>query len=95
MKTVKPGRIDLMYSLHYLEQAGPAGDTIGLQRRGYREAYGLLSTGGISDYEIRRKRIPATPGTLRRGIVRLQIYSYIYMPCHESRLLHLFFMGIY
>jgi len=51
-----------------LKEARSAWYTIGLEGRGYCQAYGLICTAGVGDDEVCRQRIEASLTALDRGI---------------------------
>ena len=70
---MKPLGVDLPHLLHDFEQARPAGDSAGFQRRGDRETDCLVRPGLIRHDKIGRERVKAPVGALRRGVKGLQV----------------------
>ena len=59
--------------LHHLKQPGPAGNTVGLQRRGDRQADGLFRAAAVSHHKAGVQRVQPPLYTLHRGIEGLQV----------------------
>ena len=67
--------VHLPHPLHHLEQTRTSRQPVLLQRRGHRQADGLLRAAGISHYQIGSQRVKTTLDTLHRGVERLEVDS--------------------
>ena len=62
-----------LYLLHHFKQPGPAGNAVGLQRRGNSQADGLFRAAAVSHHKAGVQRVQPPLYTLHRGIEGLQV----------------------
>ena len=62
-----------LYLLHHLKQPGPAGNAVGLQRRGDGQADGFFRAAAVSHHKAGVQRVQPPLHALHRGIEGLQV----------------------
>ena len=70
-----------LHPLHHLKQPRPAGDAVGFEGRGHREADGLLGAGGVGHHEVGGQRVQSPVHALHRGVKALQVNGQIRPLC--------------
>ena len=63
-----PQGVHLAHLLDDLKQPRPAGDAVGFQRGGHRQADGLFGAGSVRHHQVGSQRVQTALHTLHRGV---------------------------
>ena len=79
--------VDLLHPLHHLEQPGAAGNAVGLQGGGHRQADGLFRAGLVRHHQVGGHGVQAPLHALHRSVERFQVDGQVGFWIHSSALL--------